>query len=200
MVAGNSRVVVVGTIIIVAVVAAVFLSMSNSDTPFVNEPTSEITSLMICGNSSDVLYPELAEASFVILEPGSWLVTARFVDDSAGPEEPEIYDRNFTVISEDMKSIGDALYGGLNQTRISEVSVQVLLGQSPSIGYDMELTYADGSWVCIAAFQTSPGCIIFNHGKGAPDRNLINGTVLEPLSALDSLVSAIYAIFLDHLE
>ena len=43
MVAGNSRVVVVGTIIIVAVVAAVFLSMSNSDTPFVNEPTSEIT-------------------------------------------------------------------------------------------------------------------------------------------------------------
>ena len=122
------------------------------------------------------------------------------MDDSAGPEEPEIYDRNFTVISEDMKSIGDALYGGLNQTRISEVSVQVLLGQSPSIGYDMELTYADGSWVCIAAFQTSPGCIIFNHGKGAPDRNLINGTVLEPLSALDSLVSAIYAIFLDHLE
>jgi hypothetical protein len=200
MIADNSKAAAVATIITVAVFAAAFLSMSNSDVPLVNEPTSEITSLTICGNSSDLLYPELAEASFVILEPGSWLVIAQFVDDSEGPEEPEIYDRNFTVISEDMKSISDALYGGLNQTRISEDSVQILSERSPSIWYDMEFTYADGSWVYIATFQTSPGYIIFNHGKGTPDRNLLNGTVLEPLSALDSLVSAIYAIFSNHLE
>ena len=198
--ADNSKAAAVATIIIVAVFAAIFLSLSRPDFPLVNKPVSEITSLTISGNSSDIVYPELAEANFVILEPGSWLVTAQFVDDSAGSEEPEIYDRNFTVISEDMKSIGDALYGGLNQTRISEVSVQVLLGQSPSIWYDIEVTYADGSWIYIATFQTDPGYILFNHGRGVPDRNLINGRVLEPLSALDSLVSAIYAVFSNHLE
>jgi hypothetical protein len=200
MIADNSKALAVATIITVAVFAAVFLSMSNSGVPLVNKPASEITSLTICGNSTDLLYPELAEASFVILEPGSWLVTARFVNDSADSEELEIYDRNFTVISEDMKSIGDALYGGLNQTRISEVSVQMLLEQSPSIWYDIEVTYADGSWIYIATFQTDPGYILFNHGRGVPDRNLLNGRVLEPLSALDSLVSAIYAVFSNHLE
>lgn len=198
--ADNSKAAAVATIVIVAIFAAVFLSVSRPDFPLVNKPVSGITSLTISGNSSDIVYPELAEANFVILELGSWLVTAQFVDDSAGPEEPEIYDRNFTVISEDMKSISDALYEGLNQTRISEVSVQGLLGQSPNIGYDMELTYADGSWIYIVTFQTDPGYIIFNHGRGIPDRNLINGRVLEPLSALDSLVSAIYTVFSNHLE
>ena len=198
--ADNSKAVAVATIITVAVFAAVFLSVSGPDFPLVNKPTSEIISLTISGNSSDILYPELAEASFVILEPGSWLVTTRFVNDSEDSEELEIYDRNFTVIFEDMKSISDALYEGLNQTHISEVSLQVLFEQSPSIWYDIEVTHADGSWVYIATFQTNPGCIIFNHGKGVPDRNLINGIILEPLSALDSLVSAIYTVFSNHLE
>ena len=198
--ADNSKAVAVVTIITVAVFVAVFLSVSRPDFPLVNKPVSGITSLTISGNSSDIVYPELAEASFVILEPGSWLVSSQFVDDSAGPEEPEIYERNFTVISEDMRSISDALYEGLNHTRISEVSVQVVLGQSPSIWYDIEVTYADGSWIYIATFQTDPGYILFNHGRGIPDRNLLNGRVLEPLSALDSLVSAIYAVFSNHLE
>ena len=199
MVAENSKAIVVATIIIVGISAAVFLSISSPNNPPINQPSSEVISLKICGNSSDILYPELAEASFVILEPGSWLVTAQFVDDSAGSEGLEIYDRNFTVTSDDMNSISDALYEGLNLTHSSEGSASTLLGQSPSIWYDIEITYADGSWIYIATFQTDPGHIIINSGIGTPDRNLLSGAVLEPLSALDTFVSAIHALFSTYL-
>ena len=199
MVAENSKAVVVATIIILGISAAAFLSMSNSNRPVITPNYSEISLLTICGNSSDLLYPELAEANFAFLESGTWLVNAHFVDDSGGYEYLEIYDRNFTLTSEEMESINEAFYEGLNQTYSSEISVLQLLEPSPSICYDIDITYTDGSWIYITVFQTNQGHIIFNNGIGTPDKNLLNGEVLEPSSALDCLVSAIYTVFTKYL-
>ena len=161
----------------------------------------DIASLRICGNTTDILYPELAEANFEFLENGNWLVNAHFVNDSAGYYEYlEIYDLDFTITSEELEPIDDALYEGLNQTYSSNISILMLLEPSPSIWYDIEITYTDGSWIYITAFQTETGHIIFNSGTGTPDLSLMNGSVLEPLSALDCLVTAIYNFFSNHID
>ncbi|MHA1862986.1 MAG: hypothetical protein ACTSWA_04385 [Candidatus Thorarchaeota archaeon] len=197
----NSKVVIVVTIIIIGISGAAFLSMSNSDNPDVTPNSTGITTLKICGNSTDLLYPELAEANFVFLENGSWQVNANFMDDSAGYYEYlEIYDRTFTVTPEEVESINDALYEGLNQTYSSNVTALMLLESSPSIWYDIQITYTDDSWLYITAFQTDQGHIISNHGTGTPNTNLLDGTVLEPLSALDCLVTAIYNLFSNHID
>ncbi len=197
----NSKVVTVVTIIIIGISGAAFLSMSNSDNPDVTPNSTGIITLKICGNSTDLLYPELAEANFVFLENGSWQVNANFMDDSAGYyENLEIYDRTFTVTPEEVESINDALYEGLNQTFSSNTSTLALLEPSPSIWYDIEIIYTDGSWVYITAFQTDSGHIISNNGTGTPNRNLLDGAVLEPLSALDCLVTTIYNLFSNHID
>lgn len=200
MAAQNSKAVFVATIIIIGISAAAFLSLFNSDNPVITPNSSGISTLTICGNSTDLLYPELMEASFTFLENGSWLVNAQFVNDSAGYyENLEIYDRHFTITSEEMISINAALYEGLNQTHPSEISAMELLEPSPSIWYEIEITYTDGSWIYITAWQTEVGHIIANNGTGTFYGSLLNGTVLEPLSALDCLVLAIYTVFLNHL-
>lgn len=202
MAAENSKAIVVATIIILAVSTAAFLSMLNSDNPIISSDSSKITSLMICGNSSDLLYPELAEANFLFLENNTWLVSAHFVDDSAGYESLEIYDRSFTITSEEVESINDALHEGLNQTYPSNITAQELFepDSSPHMWYEIEITYADGSWIYIITFQTEPGLIMHISGTGNTNRNLLDGTILEPLSVLDDLVSAIHGVFLNHLE
>jgi hypothetical protein len=200
MVGENSKTVVVATIIIIGISAAAFLSMFNPGDSNVPLNTSRIGSLTICGNSSDLLYPELGEASFELLENGSWLVNANFMNDSVDSyENLVIYDRAFTITSEELESIDNALYDGLDQTYNSNETVLMLLESSPSIWYDIEILYTDGSWIYITVFQTEPGYIITNRGTGNYDGNLLVGTVLEPLSALDCLVSAIYTIFSNHL-
>ena len=197
----NSKVVIVVTIIIIGISGAAFLSMSNSDNPDVTPNSTGITTLKICGNSTDLLYPELAEAIFVFLENGSWQVNANFMDDSAGYyENLEIYDRTFTVTPEEVESINDALYEGLNQTFSSNTSTLAVLEPSPSIWYDIQIMYSDGSWIYVTAFQTDQGHIISNNGAGTPNTNLLDGTVLEPLSALDCLVTAIYNLFSSHID
>jgi hypothetical protein len=201
MVSENAKVVVVATIIIIGVSSAAFLSMSNSDNPVVIPNSSGIATLTICGNSSDLLYPELAEANFEFLDNGSWLVSAHFLNDSIGYYEYlEIYDRNFTITSEELEFINDALYEGLDQTYSSNTSTLMLLESSSSIWYDIQITYTDGSWIYITAFQTETGHIIYSSGIGTPDTNLLTGTVIEPLSALDCFVTAIYNLFSNHID
>ena len=197
----NSKVVIVATIIIIGISSAAFLSMSNSDNPDVIPNSSGIKTLTICCNSTDLLYPELGEVIFVFLESGSWQVNANFMNDSAGYYEfLEIYDRNFTITSEELLSINDAIYEGLNQTYSSNITTLLLLEPGPSIWYDIDITYTDGSWLYITTFQTDQGHIIFNSGTGTPNTNLLDGTVLEPLSALDCLVTAIYNLFSNHID
>ena len=155
--------------------------------------------MRICGNSTDILYPELMEA-FLVFQEGNWMVNATFVDDSEGWDNPEIYDREFSVTPEEVEIISLSLLEGLNGTYPSEISPSVLLEPSPHIGFDIEITYTDGSWIYVATFQTDQGHIISNSGTDTMNRNLLSGTVLEPVSALDSLVAAIHTIFSNHLD
>jgi hypothetical protein len=201
MTSENSKVVVVVTIIIIGISGAAFLSMFNTDNPVVAPNSSGIAFLTICANSTDLLYPELGDASFEHLENGSWLIHATFINDSAGYyENLEIYDRDFVITSEEVESITAALHEGLNQTYSSNITTLILLESSPSIWYDIQITYIDGSWIYVTAFQTDQGHIISNNGAGTPNTNLLDGTVLEPLSALDCLVTAIYNLFSSHID
>jgi hypothetical protein len=196
----NSKTVVVATIIILGVFTAAFLSLNNSNDLTDTENSSGIAALTISANSTDLLYPELAEASFLFLGNDTWQVSANFMNDSVDwYENLMIYDRNFIITSEELKSIDNALYEGLNQTYPSNTSALALLEQSPHMWYQIEITYTNGSWIFITAFQTELGHIITNRGTGNIDTNLIVGAVLEPLSGLDCLVTAIYTIFSNHL-
>lgn len=197
----NSKVVIVVTIIIIGISGAAFLSMSNFGNPNATPNLTGITTLKIYGNSTDLLYPELAEADFIFLANGSWRIDANFMDDSEGYYEYlEIYDRSFTVTPDEVESINAALYEGLNKTSPSEISALTLLEPSPHIWYQIEITYTNGSWIYLSAFQTEQGNIIFNSGTGTPNTNLLDGIVIEPLSALDCLVTAIYNIFSNHIN
>jgi hypothetical protein len=197
----NSKAIVVATIIIIGIAGAALLLIPNSDNPDGVPNTSGIETLTIYCNSTDVLYPELAEADFIFLANGSWRIDANFMNDSEGYYEYlEIYDRSFIVTPDEVESINAALYEGLNDTSPSEISVLTLLEPSPHIWYQIEITYTNGSWVYLSAFQTDQGSIIFNSGTGTPNTNLLDGIVLEPLSALDCLVTAIYNLFSNHID
>ena len=197
----NSKAIVVATIIIVGIAGAALLLIPNSDNPDVIPNSSGIETLTIYCNSTDVLYPELAEADFIFLANGSWRVDANFMDDSEGYYEYlEIYDRSFTVTPDEVESIDAALYEGLNKTSPSEISALTLLEPSPHIWYQIEITYTNGSWIYLSAFQTEQGNIIFNSGTGTPNTNLLDGIVLEPLSAFDCLVTAIHNLFSEHIN
>jgi hypothetical protein len=196
---GSFKAIAVATIIVVAISSAAFyyLSSPSNDSDITN--SLDIASLRICGNSTDILYPELMEASLVFQE-GTWMISASFVDDSEGWENPEIYDREFAVTPEEVEIINLRLHEGLNGTHPSEISPSELLESNPHIGFDIEITYIDGSWIYATTFQTDQGHIISNSGTDTIDKNLLSGTVLGPISALDSLVAAIYTIFSNYLD
>ena len=198
---GSFKAIAIATILVVAISSTAFIyfsSLSNdNDSDITN--SLDIASLRICGNSTDILYPELMEA-FLVFQEGNWMVNATFVDDSEGWENPEIYDREFLVTPEEIEIISLSLLEGLNGTYPSEISPSVLLEPSPHIGFDIEITYTDGSWIYVVTFQTDQGHIISNNGTGTPNTSLLSGTVLEPLSALDSLVAAIHTMFSNHLD
>ena len=193
------KAIAIATILVVAISSTAFLYISSlsNDSEITN--SLDIASLRMSGNSTDILYPELMEAFFVF-ENGNWMISASFVDDSEGWENPEIYDIEFSVTSEEVELINLRLHEGLNGTHPSEISPSVLLEPSPHIGFDIEITYTDGSWIYVTTFQTDVGHIITNSGTDTIDNNLLSGTVLEPISALDSLVTAIHTIFSNHLD
>ncbi|MFW9793620.1 MAG: hypothetical protein ACFFEE_04930, partial [Candidatus Thorarchaeota archaeon] len=159
---GGLKAVAVATMIIVAVSVSALLYFSLSD----NSNTTyslDITSLRICGNSTDILYPELMDASLVLQER-SLVITASFVDDSEGYENPLLYEREFTVTPEEIESISLSLNEGMNQTHPSEMSSSLLLESSPNMGFEIEIVYSDGSWVYVITFQVGDGYIMFNNG------------------------------------
>ena len=155
--------------------------------------------MRICGNTTDILYPELMDA-YLVFQEGNWIISASFVDDSEGWENPEIYDIEFSVTPEEVEIINLSLHEGLNGTHPSEISPSVLLESDSHIGFDIEITYTDGSWIYVTTFQTDQGHIISNSGTGTMDKNLLSGSVLEPISALDDLVIAIYTVFSNYLD
>ncbi len=199
MAEGSFKAIAIGTLLVVAISSTAFLYISSlsNDSDITN--SLDIASLNISGNSTDILYPELMYASFVFQE-GNWIISASFVDDSEGWENPEIYDREFSVTPEEVEIINLSFHEGLNGTYPSEISPSVLLESNPHIGFDIEITYTDGSWIYLTTFQTDLGHIISNSGIDTIDKNLLSGTVLGPISALDSLVTAIHALFSNHLN
>ncbi|TFF95155.1 hypothetical protein EU546_03780, partial [Candidatus Thorarchaeota archaeon] len=46
----------------------------NALSQYLEEQENKIAYLQICGNSSDIVYPELMEATFTPLESGEWSV------------------------------------------------------------------------------------------------------------------------------
>ena len=196
---GSFKAIAIATILVVAISSTtlLYLSSLSNDSDIIN--SLDILTLRICGNSTDILYPELMDASLDFRE-GKWMISASFVDNSKGWENPEIYDREFSVTPDEIEIINLRLHEGLNGTHPSEISPSVLLEPSPHLGFDIEITYTDGSWIYIATFQTDQGHIISNYGTGTPDTNLLSGTVLEPISALDGLVTTIHTIFSNHLD
>jgi hypothetical protein len=195
---GSFKTIAVATIIVVAISSTAFFYFTTPSNDSDVTISLDIASLRICGNSTDILYPELMEASLVFQE-GSWTIVASFVDNSEGWENPEIYDREFSVTPEEIETINLSLLEGLNSTYPSEISPSLLLESSPHIGFDIEIKYTDGSWIYTTTFQTDQGHIISNSGTGSIDKNLLSGTVLEPVSALDGLVETIYILFSNHL-
>jgi hypothetical protein len=138
------------------------------------------------------------EASLVFQE-GNWTIVANFVDNSEGWETPDVYNREFSVTTEEIEIINLSLFEGLNDTYPSEISPSDLLESNPHIGFDIEIIYTDGSWIYVTTFQTDQGHIISKSGTGSIDKNLLSGIVLEPVSALDGFVEAIYNVFSNHL-
>ena len=199
MAEGSFKAIAIATLMVVAISSTAFFYFStlSNDSDITN--SLDIASLRICGNSTDILYPELMDASLVFQE-GNWVISASFVDDSEGWESPEIYDREFSVTPEEIEIIDLKLHEGLNGTYPSEISPSLLLESNPHIGFDIEITYTDGSWIYVTTFQTEQGHIISNSGTNTIDKNLLSGTVLEPISALDSLVTAIHIFFSNHLD
>lgn len=192
----STKISVVATVIVLAVASTAFV-LVNVLNPGESPSDSGITSIMILGNSSDILYPELMDASFE-MQSNSWIVTANFLDDSGGWESPETYDRTFSVTNEEVISISNALWESVNSTSESEEQTDVVLEMWASIGFQIEITYGDGSWVCIWTLQTERGHILFNQGTGTPNPNMVDATVLEPIDALDGLVGAVYTVFEEH--
>jgi hypothetical protein len=196
---GSFKAIAVATILVVAISSSAFFYISSLSNNSDVTNSLDIASLRICGNSTDILYPELMDASLVFHE-GNWMISASFVDDSEGWENPEIYDREFSVTPEEVETINLSFHEGLNGTYPSEIPTSELLESNSHIGFDIEITYTDGSWIYATTFQIDQGYIISNSGTGTIDKNLVSGTVLEPVSAFDNLVAAIYTVFSNHLD
>lgn len=164
---------------------------------YLEEQETKIAYLQICGNSSDIVYPELMEATFTPLESGGWSVEALFLDDAEGPYEITQYTETFTASESEVNTINTALYDGLNQTYPSEDTMEELYLQ---MGFALDIIYEDGTWISLLTLQSSSGHIVVMSGEGTPDRNLLNGDLLEPGSALDGLVTAMGDLFANHME
>jgi hypothetical protein len=165
-----------------------------------NQPTSQVQYLTIQGNSSDIIYPELMEAVFEFQSSGEYNVSAHFVDDSISPYDLEIYDLSFKSTQAEMDSIIDALYTGLNDTVQSSDSISTIWDQG-NMGYEVDVTFTDGTWIYILTIQSPKGHIIFLNGTSEHhNTNLLDGILLEPASALDPFVIVLNAIFSEHLD
>jgi len=186
------------TVLVVIVVSAAFVGLVY--TGRIHLPglggESQIESIRICGNTSDVLYPELMDATFTPDSSGGWNVTASFVDDSLGPYNLTVYDSNFTASAAEVENINTAVHDGLGLTYASADSIVDITAH---MAFDILLTYEDGTWVYLLKLLTEKGHIILLSGTGTPYLNLLDGDLLEPGTALDGMVSAINEIFVNHL-
>ncbi len=175
--------------------------------------SSDILAMAILGNSSDIVYPELMDAVFISQETGTWLVRITLLDDSEGPYNLSLYEEEFYASVSEVEAINQALYGGLENTTESQVSIYDVTGLG-IMGFGLDILYNDGTWIQLLTIQSGVGYMIllegtyqntpdttnpFGYGLGR-DTNLLNGAVLEPGSALDNLILQMNQVFTDHLD
>ena len=153
--------------------------------------------MSICGNSTDIIDPELMESNFVPLGIGEWQVTASFVDDSSGYDEIETYQRSFSANFSSVLSINTALYDGLGTTYASNDTIYDIM--YTCMGFSLDIVYTDGSWISLLTMLDPQGHLILMSGTGPINQNLLDGYILEPGDALDGLVDAIHSVFQYHL-
>ncbi len=178
---------------------------------FMEAKASNILAVQILGNSSDIVYPELMAALFVSNFTGAWIVSATFLNDSLGPGNITFYEEHFLTTVAEVVSINDAIYTGLAATTPSLDSISDLMY---SIGFGLDILYTDGTWIQLFTIQSPEGHIMFLNGtySGVPDtvnpfdsnfisrdENWMNGILLEPGTALDTLVITMNAVFVNHL-
>ncbi len=164
---------------------------------YLQEKEPAIGTLRISGNSTDIVYPELMEAEFTPQADGTWHVKASFVDDSAGYDEIEIYDREFFATTTEVGQINTALYDGLDGTYASNDTLSDL--EYASMGFSVDILYTDRSWISMITMMDEKGHLILMSGTGTFYPNMVAGYILEPSSALDGLVEAIRTVFESHL-
>ena len=177
------------------------------------DKSSNILAMTILGNSSDIVYPELMEAVLIPQEDGTWLVRTILLDDSEGPYNLSIYEEEFYASVTEVEAINQALYGDLENTIESQVSIYNVTDLG-IMGFGLDILYNDGTWIRLLTIQSGVGYMILLEGtyQNIPDTtnpfgydlgrdtNLLNGAVLEPGSALDSLILQMNQVFTDHLN
>ena len=177
------------------------------------DKSSNILAMAILGNSSDIVYPELMDAVLIPQEGGTWLVSATILDDSEGPYNLSIYEEEFYASVSEVEAINQALYGGLENTTESQVSIYDATDLG-IMGFGLDIIYNDGTWIQLLTIQSGVGYMILLEGtyQNTPDAtnpfsygldrdtNLLNGAVLEPSSALDNLILQMNQVFTDHLD
>jgi len=178
---------------------------------FMEGKASNILAARILGNSTDIVYPELMTALFVPNSTGAWIVHASFLNDTLGPYNLTFYEEYFLTTVAEVEDINNAIYTGLAATTPSLDSLSDLLY---SVGFGLDILYADGTWIQLFTLQSPEGHIVFLNGTytGTPDsvnpfdpsfisrdENWLNGILLEPGTALDNLVLTMNAVFVNHL-
>ena len=180
---------------------------------YMGNKSSDILAMAIVGNSSDIVYPELMDAVFIPQEAGTWLVKATLLDDSKGPYNLFLYEEEFYASVSEVEAINQALYGGLENTTESQVSIYNVTDLG-IMGFGLDILYKDGTWIQLLTIQSGIGYMILLEGtyQSIPDTtnpfsyelgrdtNLLNGAVLEPGSALDNLILQMNQVFTDHLD
>lgn len=194
----STKLAVTATIVVLAVAtsAVVLINLPGGSN---GANTSGINRIEIIGNTTDILYPELMDATFAIVE-GQWQVQANFVDDSEGWESPETYDRTFPVAAHEVDSIDDALVSSFNRTVQSQGNLTAILLSGAHIGFCMVVTYNDGGWISIWVLQIESGQFLYSTGVGTPNTNMLDASLREPVSALDDLVNAVHTVFSNNLN
>jgi len=178
---------------------------------FMEDKASNILAVQILGNSSDIIYPELMAALFIPDLAGAWNVSATFLNDSLGPGSLTFYEASFLTTLTEVQNINNAIYSGLNATTPSADSISDL---QYSVGFGLDILYADGTWIQLFTIQSPTGHIVFLNGTytGTPnpinpfdwnyisrDENWLNGILLEPGTALDALITTMNTVFVNHL-
>jgi hypothetical protein len=188
------------TVLVVVIVSGAYVGFIYTGLLGPNGPTndSQITSIEILANSTDILCPELMQATLTPQSSGTWQVAASFVNDSLGPYNLTVYDKTFIADTNEVEGIKDALYDGLNLTHSSNDSIEDALNNT-NIAFSILISYKDGTWIYVCALLNAKCHIILDEGQGTLNKGVLAGRVMESWAVLDEFIHAVNQVFTNHL-